>query len=65
MISELTAYCLSCPKPRCETGCPCGNHIRDYIKALKDGDLSKAAGILYSVNPLPELTSRLCDCDRQ
>ncbi|MBR3168093.1 MAG: FAD-dependent oxidoreductase [Erysipelotrichaceae bacterium] len=65
MITELTAYCLSCPKPKCETGCPCGNHIRDYIKAMKDGDIEKAAAVLYSVNPLPELTSRLCDCDRQ
>ncbi|MBQ1289599.1 MAG: NAD(P)-binding protein, partial [Erysipelotrichaceae bacterium] len=65
MIRELTAYCLSCPKPKCETGCPCGNHIRDYIKAMKDEDIEKAAAVLYSVNPLPELTSRLCDCDRQ
>ncbi|MBQ1809520.1 MAG: FAD-dependent oxidoreductase [Erysipelotrichaceae bacterium] len=65
MITELTAYCLSCPRPKCETGCPCGNHIRDYIKAMKDEDIEKAAAILYSVNPLPELTSRLCDCDRQ
>lgn len=64
-IAELSGYCLSCPNPRCETGCPTGNHIRDFIRAMKDGDTDGAAEILYAVNPFPELTSRLCDCSRQ
>lgn len=64
-IDALTSYCLSCPVPRCETGCPVGNHIRDYIKAMKEDDVEKAGEILRSINPFPELTSRLCDCDRQ
>ena len=64
-IEEQTSYCLSCPRPRCETGCPTRNHIRDFIHCLKENDLSKAAEVLYAVNPFPELTSRLCDCDRQ
>lgn len=64
-IKELANYCLSCPKPRCETGCPTGNHIRDFIKALKDDNLDEASNVLYSINPFPELTSRLCDCARQ
>lgn len=64
-IKGLANYCLSCPKPRCETGCPTGNHIRDFIKALKEDNLALAAETLYAVNPFPELTSRLCDCDRQ
>ncbi len=64
-IRELTDYCLSCPRPRCETGCPTGNHIRDFIKYLKEDDLAGAAHTLYDVNPFPELTSRLCDCERQ
>lgn len=64
-IKEQADYCLSCPKPRCETGCPTGNHIRDFIKALKEDNLALAADTLYAVNPFPELTSRLCDCERQ
>lgn len=64
-IQDLTGYCLSCMKPRCETGCPTGNHIRDFIKAMKDEDPETAGKVLYAVNPFPELTSRLCDCDRQ
>lgn len=64
-IADLSHYCLSCPKPRCEVGCPTGNRIRDFIKALKEDNLSQAAEVLYGVNPFPELTSRLCDCARQ
>ncbi len=59
------AYCLSCPVPRCENGCPVGNHIRDYIKAIKEKDMAHSAEILYSVNPFPQLTCRLCDYARQ
>ena len=62
---EQANWCLSCPRPRCETGCPTGNHIRDFIKAIKEEDLDKAASTLYSVNPFPQLTSRLCDCASQ
>ena len=65
MIEELTSYCLSCGRPLCETGCPVQNHICAYIKALKDGDIDHAAEVLYSADPFPELTSRLCDCTRQ
>ena len=62
---ELAAYCLSCPVPRCETGCPVHNHIRDYIKAVKEDDMARAREILYGVNPFPQLTCRLCDYARQ
>jgi NADPH-dependent glutamate synthase beta subunit-like oxidoreductase len=68
-IDELTekraAYCLSCPVPRCENGCPVGNHIRDYIKDIKEKNVQKASQTLYEVNPFPQLTCRLCDYARQ
>ncbi|MCF0113233.1 MAG: NAD(P)-binding protein, partial [Bacilli bacterium] len=64
-ITAKAAYCLSCPSPRCETLCPTGNHIRDFIKAVKDGDVEEAARILYATNPFPEFTSALCDHARQ
>ena len=64
-IEELVSHCLSCPKPRCETLCPCKNHIRDFIAAAKTGDFAKAGEILYSTNPFPELTTVLCDHHRQ
>ena len=63
-IEKIASDCLSCPKPRCESGCPVGNHIRDFIKAIKNGKLEEAADTLYSQNPYPELTCRLCDFSR-
>ena len=64
-INECVNECLSCPQPRCETGCPVHNEICSFIKCLKEEDLDAASIILYNVNTFPELTSRLCDCDRQ
>lgn len=57
--------CLSCPKPLCQTGCPTENLIKEWIFAVKNGDFFDAREKLYSVNPFPELTSLLCDYDRQ
>ena len=62
---NLADDCLGCLKPRCQTGCPCGNLIRDWIASCKEEDYSKAGKILHDVNPFPELTSLLCDHKRQ
>lgn len=62
---EASSYCLGCLNPLCQTGCPVGNRIRDFIQATQKGDLREAASILYSVNPFPEFTSALCDHARQ
>ena len=64
-IEEKFNYCLSCPNPRCEEGCPVHNRIRDFIRSLKQNDLNNAGLVLYSVNPFPEFTCRLCDGKRQ
>ena len=57
--------CLSCPVPRCQSGCPTENVIKSWIASLKNDDLEEAGRLLYEVNPFPELTSLLCDYDRQ
>ena len=62
---ELAQYCLSCPKPRCQSACPSGNLIRDWIASCKKEDYPIAGRILREVNPFPELTSLLCDHKRQ
>ena len=64
-INEKVAYCLSCPKPRCETACPTGNHICAWIALCKQGKEEEAAKLLYATNPFPEITSRVCDHARQ
>ncbi len=62
---ELARECLSCPKPRCQTGCPTGNLIRNWIAECKKEDYPSAGKILRDVNPFPEFTSLLCDHKRQ
>ena len=62
---ELAKECLSCPKPRCQTGCPTGNLIRNWIAECKKEDYESAGKILRDVNPFPEFTSLLCDHKRQ
>ena len=61
---QKTITCLSCPRPLCETGCPCGNAIKDIILLVKQGKEEDAANLLYQTNPFPEWTSLLCDHDR-
>ncbi len=65
LLEERANYCLSCPKPTCEDACPVHNHIRDFIRMLKQGDLNNAGIFLHSANPFPEFTCKLCDSKRQ
>lgn len=62
---ELALECLSCLKPRCQTGCPTGNLIRSWIEECKKEDYPSAGKLLRDVNPFPEFTSLLCDYKRQ
>lgn len=57
--------CLSCPEPRCVQGCPAGNHIPDFIAALRARDLPAAAAILRQTTSLPGVCGRVCDRARQ
>lgn len=52
--------CLSCKNPSCETGCPIHNHIRDFIYALKEEDVNKAAKIVYDNSHLAFICSIVC-----
>lgn len=64
MLNEANK-CLACLKPFCESGCPLHNHIRDFIKAYKEGDFLTARQIVAKENPFPYLTSRICAYERQ
>ncbi len=62
---DLALLCLGCPNPFCERFCPAGNHIAEMNERIKSGDLKGASEILYSTNPFPEITSSVCDHERQ
>ena len=44
----------------CSGGCPNNTDIGGYMEKLREGDWNGAAEILYRVNPIPSITSRVC-----
>jgi len=60
-VARLEAQrCLACKKAECIAGCPVGVDIPGFVAAVADGDLPKAADILYEANVLPGITGRVC-----
>ena len=52
--------CLQCKDGKCIQGCPVGVNIPEFVAAVADGDLPKAADILLADNVLPGVTGRVC-----
>ncbi len=44
----------------CVATCPAHMGIPEYIKAVRNDDLSEGLRILYDTNPLPEICGRIC-----
>jgi len=57
--------CIQCKKPLCVGGCPVEINIPGFIKAIADGDMDKAAGILKDKNDLPAVCGRVCPQEEQ
>jgi glutamate synthase (NADPH/NADH) small chain len=57
--------CLRCQDPVCVDGCPVRIPIPDFIHAIATGDMSGAARILRSANPLPAICGRVCPQESQ
>ena len=57
--------CLHCAMPKCRKGCPVGINIPEFISAIKDDDMKKAADIIYEANLLPGITGRVCAQENQ
>jgi glutamate synthase (NADPH/NADH) small chain len=57
--------CLQCKTRKCVTGCPVRVSIPEFINALAEGDLPKAAGILLRDNALPAVCGRVCPQETQ
>lgn len=52
--------CIQCKKPRCVEGCPVGVEIPDFIRALRERDMSEAVLALKRKNSLPGVCGRVC-----
>lgn len=57
--------CLQCRNSPCVDGCPVEVMIPEFILALREGDLPKAAQILKSKNSLPAICGRVCPQETQ
>lgn len=52
--------CIQCKKPRCVEGCPVDVEIPDFIRALRERDMSEAVLALKRKNSLPGVCGRVC-----
>lgn len=60
-IREKANYCLDCKiKPCSINGCPLGNDIPSFIKAVKEEDYRKAYGVLSKTTVLLGVCGRIC-----
>ena len=57
--------CLSCKKPLCQTGCPTGMRIRDFILEIKNDNLEEATKIIDSCSSLSNICSVVCPHENQ
>lgn len=65
-IEEKSNYCLNCPvKPCSKKGCPLGNNIPGFIKAIKEEDYKKAYEILSETTVLEAICGRICPHTKQ
>ena len=65
-IKEKSNYCLNCPvKPCSNKGCPLGNNIPGFIKAVKEEDYKRAYEILSETTVLEAVCGRICPHTKQ
>lgn len=60
-INEKVEYCLNCKTQPCSNkGCPLGNKIPEFIKAIKVNEYKKAYQILSQTTVLPGICGKIC-----
>lgn len=65
-IKEKANYCLNClVKPCSKKGCPLGNDIPGFIKAVKEENYKKAYEILSETTVLQAVCGRICPHTKQ
>lgn len=57
--------CLDCKNPRCVGACPVNIHIPDFIRAIREGDLQRAADVIHQDSSLPSICGRVCPQESQ
>lgn len=60
LVDKQSARCMDCGVPFCHSGCPLGNLIPDFNRAVQLGKWKSAYDILSTTNNFPEFTGRIC-----
>ncbi|MCR5146029.1 MAG: NAD(P)-dependent oxidoreductase [Clostridia bacterium] len=59
-INELASYCLNCKVKPCQSGCPMGNDIPEFIKNVKEENYEQAYRVLSNTTVLESVCGRIC-----
>ncbi len=59
-----SSRCEQCAVPFCQTFCPVGNDIPDWLMLCAEGEWRDAWERLSAINALPEICGRICPQDR-
>ena len=57
--------CLQCRDQQCVTGCPVNVQIPMFIKAIREGDFTRAIDIIKEANLMPAVCGRVCPQESQ
>ena len=57
--------CLGCKNPACVQGCPVNVRIPEFIKKIQERDFRAAHDIIFSTNPLGQVSGRVCPQESQ
>ncbi|MBF0532690.1 MAG: FAD-dependent oxidoreductase [Candidatus Omnitrophica bacterium] len=60
VVQEESQRCLQCSDPVCETGCPLGVKIKEFIRFLREGHAALAYEKIREDNGFPSICGRLC-----
>ncbi|MEM9233124.1 MAG: NAD(P)-dependent oxidoreductase [Pseudomonadota bacterium] len=56
--------CSQCGVPFCQSGCPLGNNIPDWLRLASEGRLKEAYEMSAATSTMPEVCGRICPQDR-
>ncbi|MGX9366064.1 NADPH-dependent glutamate synthase [Desulfoplanes sp. PS50] len=59
------ARCLQCKNPTCQSGCPVEVDCKAFIRAVSQGDIETAYGVIKETNSLPAVCGRVCPQEHQ
>lgn len=59
-IKEKAEYCLGCKVKLCQKGCPLGNDITEFIRAVKEEKYKEAYEISCQTTVLQSICGRIC-----